>query len=96
MRNEKCPCGSDKKYKKCCGRPKKQLTQNGMLKILQYLARNCEGGMFKIACNMLESVPDEEALGISYNVDDDSFEIISQVPPPKPLIEIARCLPPRN
>ena len=19
--NEKCPCGSDKKYKKCCGKP---------------------------------------------------------------------------
>ena len=24
--NEKCPCGSDKKYKKCCGKPGAQLS----------------------------------------------------------------------
>lgn len=79
-RNEQCECGSGKKHKKCCGRPQKRLTQDGMIKVLQYLARTCEGGCFKIGCDMLESVPDEEALGISYNVDEDAFEFVSRVP----------------
>lgn len=92
-RNEKCGCGSDLKYKKCCGRPMKQLTQDGLLKVIQYLARTCEGQTFKIACFQLDSVPDEEALGISYNIDEDCFEFVSQVPPPKPLIQIAKTMP---
>ena len=92
-RNEQCDCGSGKKYKKCCGRPKKTLTQAGILKVIQYLARTCEGEVFKIGCDQLDSIPPEEALGIRYDVDTDCFEFSSQVPPPKPLIQVAHKIP---
>lgn len=92
-RNETCGCGSGLKYKLCCGRPKKVLTHNGMIKILQYLARTCEGEVFKIACFQLDSVPDAESLGVTYNVEEDCFELVSMVPPPEPLIKIAKRMP---
>jgi len=92
-RNEQCECGSGKKHKKCCGRPQKALTQAGSMKVLQYLARNCEGQTFKIGCDQIDSVPSEEVLGVRYNVDEDAFEFVSQVPPPPELIEIVREMP---
>ena len=92
-RNELCPCGSGKKLKFCCGRQKKTLTQSGLLRCLQYLARTCEGGVFRIGCDELDSVPATERLGIRYDVETDCFEFLSMVPPPKPLIEVARGLP---
>lgn len=92
-RNEECDCGSGKKYKKCCGRPQKKLTQAGILKVLQYLARTCEGQVFRIGCDQLDEVPEEECLGIRYNAETDCFEFHSVVPPPKPLIQVARSIP---
>ena len=92
-RNDLCVCGSGLKYKKCCGRVKKSLTQGGLFKVLQYLARTCEGGCFRIECSQIASVPDVEVLAIGYDVDGDVFEFRSLVPPPKPLIEIAKVMP---
>ena len=74
-RNEPCPCGSEKKYKKCCMKKQnKRLTQKGFQQCFMKLVKDA-GGKIDISCLDLELLVKEqdEALAIGYNAEDDFF-----------------------
>lgn len=72
-RNEPCPCGSGKKYKKCCMKKKnKRLTPKGFEICFKKLVKDA-GGSIDISCVDLDLMPQNEALAIAYNAEDDFF-----------------------
>lgn len=72
-RNEPCPCGSGKKYKKCCMKKQtKRLTEKGFQICFKKLVKDA-GGTIDILCDDLDSLPKDEALAIAYNAEEDSF-----------------------
>ena len=89
--NDICGCGSGLKYKKCCGRIDKMLTEHGLLKVLHCLAIHADG--LVVSCSELDKVPDTHCLGVVYDRDSDSFAIDSILKPEKPLIQISRSMP---
>lgn len=93
-RNEKCPCGSGKKYKKCCGGPKdtnsKQLSPQGMQRAFLFLVQSmCEEkkvDLLRITCEALDSLPKDIALFVGYDPKKDAFAFKPVKVEPKPLI----------
>ncbi len=66
-RNEICPCGSGKKYKKCCGR-KAQMEQAmkvaTMLKLLFCLVKGLKGESILITKRTVDALPDDWAASL--------------------------------
>lgn len=56
-RNSPCPCGSGKKYKKCCGSPVPALPLKFMLPQLTACLLKHIGGAAEIDVSMIQSIP---------------------------------------
>jgi len=88
-RNEQCPCGSELKYKHCCGKeePKpKQMTQMGLMKILQKLVKDNKG--YSISCEDLESIPKDEILVCQHDPVKDVFKFAVAKVKKSPIIQL--------
>jgi len=93
-RNETCPCGSGKKYKKCCGGPvntnNKILSPKGFQRAFLYLVQDIcqreEVDCVTLSCKNLDSLPKDMALGIGFNPKKDAFVFKPVKVEPKPLI----------
>ena len=94
-RNENCPCGSGKKYKKCCGGPvdtnNKVLSPQGMqrafLFLVQCMCQQKEVDCLTIPCKGLESLPKDLKLAVGYDPKKDAFIFKPVKVEPEPLIE---------
>lgn len=74
-RNELCPCGSGKKYKKCCMVKKvKKLTRQGFEICFMKLVQDA-GGSVDVSCEELEKLlqSKDKGLAIGYNAEEDLF-----------------------
>ena len=76
-RNDECGCGSGRKFKKCCGRPDRRVTQQLLMKMLVMFAGFSEEGVYKVYGKDLDCVPADAALQVRYNGKDDCFELTS-------------------
>ncbi len=93
-RNDKCPCGSGKKYKKCCGGPvdtnNKVLSPQGMQRAFLFLvASMCEKkevDCLTITCKGLDSLHKDLKLAVGYDPKKDAFAFKPVKVEPKPLI----------
>jgi hypothetical protein len=80
-RNENCPCGSGKKYKKCCGGPVdaagKKLTPKGMQRAFLFLIKALcvekKVDSVTIPCKALEALPKDMGLFIGNDPKQDVF-----------------------
>ena len=84
-RNDPCPCGSGKKYKRCCmvapiepDKKPKMLNQVGLNRIL-YLMIKKAGGIVIYDAKELESSIDLK-MNIAYNTEKDQFALTAVEP----------------
>lgn len=56
QRNAACPCGSGKKYKKCCGKPQDTVVPFGMTQIVACLLKHL-GGEAAIDVATIRTIP---------------------------------------
>ena len=78
-RNDPCPCGSGKKYKKCCGnlakKKPKQLSMLGLHKLFTKIIKDNYEGKYDISCDDLDSIPMDEALAVKHDSETDVFHL---------------------
>lgn len=73
-RNEPCPCGSGRKYKKCCmEKVSRQLSPQGLQRVLTKVVE--EIGGYEISYNDLVALEPDVGLKVSHDPEDDIFTI---------------------
>jgi hypothetical protein len=79
-RNDPCPCGSEKKYKKCCGKeqsPIPRLNESGLLAIMRKMIKD-NGGSYEIIHKDLMEIPPKEGINVHWD-DDEEKHVLTVV-----------------
>lgn len=77
-RNAPCPCGSGKKYKKCCGAPKPTPSTSELMKLLACLIQHL-GGEVAIDAEMIQTIPEGLQIGFKREIKPGSDKIVMKL-----------------